>query len=353
VTDRIAIGAATLAAGQGGIANVARMSAAALIAAGHQVSLISYLDEAPAEISGARSSLAARGGKFRFAALCQLAGLRRWKLLYDSAGIARAHLRIAGLDRPYAVWMHGIESWERLRPDAARALRQAALVLVNSQYTLERFRSLHGDLPAARVCWLATEDDEPAAQGQPRTGPPTAMILGRVDADENYKGHAELVAAWPHVVKRVGQARLMIAGGGSGLAALKELVGRSPAASAIDVLGFVPSPEMPDLWRRATVLAMPSRGEGFGIAYVEAMRHGLPVVASRHDAGCEVNVDGETGFNVGLDREGDLARAMVALLADEGLAHRMGEAGRRRWREHFSFSRFKERFLTLFAEFLR
>jgi phosphatidylinositol alpha-1,6-mannosyltransferase len=62
---RIAIGAATLAAGRGGIAHVARISAAALIAAGHEVSLNAYLDDAPAAIAGTRFSATARGGKLR------------------------------------------------------------------------------------------------------------------------------------------------------------------------------------------------------------------------------------------------------------------------------------------------
>jgi phosphatidyl-myo-inositol dimannoside synthase len=349
---RVVLGAATFAAGQGGISHVARISATATIGVGCEVSLISYLDNAPMIIDGARSSTVAHGSKIRFAALCHLAALRASHVLYDSTGIARAHPRIPALRRPYAVWMHGIEAWEGLQPAALAMTHGAALVLVNSHYTLERFRSLHGELPTAHVCWLATQSDDLPAPSPPRTGRPTVLMLGRMDAGESYKGHAELVAAWPQVVRAVPQARLLIAGGGSGLSSVRKLVETSQVGSNIDVLGFVPEAEIARLWQQAAVFAMPSRGEGFGLVYIEAMRCGLPVVASVHDAGREVNLHGQTGFNVNLDREGELAERLILLLCNRALANCMGEAGRRRWHEHFRFSRFKERFLPLFVDFV-
>ena len=100
-----------------------------------------------------------------------------------------------------------------------------------------------------------------------------------------------------------------------------------------------------EAWRQAHVFAMPSRVEGFGMVYVEAMRQGLPVIASMQDAGQEVNIDGETGRNVDLNRPGALESALVELLSDADHARRMGEAGRRHWNRAFRYSNFKERFL--------
>jgi phosphatidylinositol alpha-1,6-mannosyltransferase len=89
---------------------------------------------------------------------------------------------------------------------------------------------------------------------------------------------------------------------------------------------------------------MPSRGEGFGLTYIEAMRWGIPVIASVHDAGQEVNVHGETGLNVSLDSPTALRDALVELLRDRNLARSMGANGQRRWREHFCYSAFRKRF---------
>jgi phosphatidylinositol alpha-1,6-mannosyltransferase len=97
---------------------------------------------------------------------------------------------------------------------------------------------------------------------------------------------------------------------------------------------------------------MPSRGEGFGLTYIEAMRWGLPVIASVHDAGQEINIHGETGLNVDLGSSDALKDAVIELLRDRDLAARMGAAGRQRWRRHFCYSAFRARFSEQLKHFL-
>jgi phosphatidylinositol alpha-1,6-mannosyltransferase len=240
--------------------------------------------------------------------------------------------------------MHGIDVWERARVEQLARLRAADVLLVNSDYTRVRAASLHRGLSRASVCWLATEADELPVLPPLADHPPTVMILGRIDASENYKGHRELIEAWPRVRKHVDDAQLLIAGDGSGRVALEQLARRSAPDGGIQFLGFVPDAEIPALFRRSNVFAMPSRGEGFGLAYIEAMRFGLPVVASIHDAAPEINLHGVTGLNVDLMRGDALAAALRQLLAEPQLASAYGAAGQRRWAEHFRFARFRERF---------
>ncbi|WP_207916072.1 glycosyltransferase family 4 protein [Aquabacter spiritensis] len=334
-----------MAAGRGGIARVARATARALAQHGVDVSLLSLLDDAPIRIDG-RASTTARGSKVRFVGRSYAAALTHAAFLYDSIGIARAHARIPGFRRPYAVWIHGVEVWCPLPPDRMRALRGADLVLVNSHYTLARVEELHGPLPNARVCWLATEEDAAAPVPAARaTGRPTVLMVGRVDRGTFYKGHQEVVAAWPALISTVPDARLVIVGDGTAMPDLHRLVRASPARDAIEIKGFVPEAEMPGIWNGAHVFAMPSRGEGFGLVYAEAMRHGVPVIASRQDAGQEINLDGVTGYNVDLDRPGDLTDRLRLLLTSPDRLVAMGAAGRARWQAHFRYGAFKDRFL--------
>ena len=346
------IGATLLAPGRGGIAAVARMTARTLAEAGADAALLSCLDEHPPEAAGAPARTA-RGSRARFAAELHAAALARDVFIYDSVGMARAHPHLPGLRRPYAVWVHGVEVWDHLSPARARALRGAALVLANSRFTLARLEARHGALAAAEVCPLATETDTPPAPRPPRPEGhrPTVLCLGRIDRAQMYKGQRELVACWPEVVRAVPGARLVIAGGGDGVALVRAAARRSPAAASIEVTGHVPERDLPALWASADVFAMPSRGEGFGLVYAEAMRHGLPVIASRQDAGQEVNRHGETGLNVDLDAPEALPAALVALLRDRALRERLGAGGARRWWRHYRYGAFRDRLAPILAAF--
>ncbi len=351
MSSRVLLAATSFRAGNGGIARVARLTARAL-ATGRpetRTDAISLLDDDPVDDLGVRVTVT-HSSKPRFALALHRAALGHSRFVYDFAGIARAHPRLPPLRRPFAVWMHGVEVWEDARADRLRALRSADLVLCNSHHTRQRAEELHGPLRNVRTCWLATEQDD-APPPPERRGPPTVLIVGRLD-EGAYKGHDALLEAWPGVVSAVPDARLVVVGGGSLLSSVRGAASRSSVAARIEVRGFVPEDRMPGLWDAATVFAMPSRGEGFGLVYVEAMRRAIPVVASVHDAGREVNVDGVTGYNVDLARPGELTERLIHLLRNDADARALGQNARARWQEHFRMSAFRERFLEATREFL-
>jgi len=343
---RVLLAAESLARGASGIARVARLMARVLAdeqRAGRLSAMaIALSDLAPAADLGI-SVGTAKGSRARFVAEVYAASFRSDAVLYDFAGMARAHPRLPGLRRPHLVWMHGIDAWEQARAEHLARLRAADLLLVPSSYSRARALRLHAGLEHARVCPLATEEDA-APPAPPFVGEPTALILSRLDAGGGYKGHRELIASWPEVVAAVPDARLLIAGDGPGRPVIEQLVAASPARARISLLGFVPEPALAALWARAWVLAMPSRGEGFGLTYIEAMRHGVPVLTSLQDAGWEVNADGVTGVSVDLDRPGALAGALGALLSSSERAAALGAGGRARWSEHYAYPRFRARF---------
>ncbi|BGE83712.1 MULTISPECIES: glycosyltransferase family 4 protein [Methylosinus] len=346
---RVFFGSALVAPGRGGIARVARMTARALAQSGaERVEGLSYLDRRTIDIAGLRMR-PALGSKLLYALLAHRHGLRATHAIYDSVGVARAHPRFAGI--PYALWLHGIEAWGPMPAEHRAAVRGAALAIVNSRTTLERHQSANGPLANARLCWLGTEQDEAPGERAGFEGPPRVLIVGRIEAPEGRKGHDELVDVWPRVAAAAPGARLVIAGSGTGFAALRAKVAGSSAAGSIDLLGHVPEPDMPALFASAHVFAMPSRQEGFGVVYAEAMRHGLPVVASREDAGCEINVDGETGYNVSALDQPMLAETLIALLREPDRCATLGEAAFERWRRHFRYSCFARRFLDIWNEF--
>lgn len=88
------------------------------------------------------------------------------------------------------------------------------------------------------------------------------------------------------------------------------------------------------------MFALPSRGEGFGMVYLEAMACGKPVIGGAHGGAPEVIEDGVTGYLVPHGDAAQLATSIETLLSDPSLAQKMGERGRQRLEREFRFTVF-------------
>ncbi len=346
----VLLSAQSLAAGNGGISAVARLTASVL-SSRCWVEALACQDAADHRIESVSvRAFANRRLPFFLANLA--AAQRATHVIYDFAGTARAHVDLPLRHRPYAVWVHGWEVWRAFSPKYSHALSGARLILANSAYTVAR---ANGALPRGVevvACPLATRQGSPPARIGPAEGRPTVMLLGR--ADELFaKGHDLLIEIWPDVVSAVPDAHLLLVGGGNALDRVRDLAAASSARNAIEITGFAPDDALEAYWRRATVFAMPGFAEGFGLVYAEAMRRGLPVVASTEDAGQEINVEGITGYNISRDCKKRLTEVLVTLLRDRDLARALGTAGHLRWKQEYTFSAFERRLTNATERFLR
>jgi phosphatidylinositol alpha-1,6-mannosyltransferase len=266
--------------------------------------------------------------------------------VFDLLGPARIQALLpAPLRAPYLVPLYGIEAWRPLSWDRARALNLAAAVVAISRYTLERARPFCPGLERAAVLPLALEERRPAGAIDhallARLGEGFALIVGRMAPGERYKGHDELLETMPGLLAAVPGARLVVAGDGADRLRLAARAAGLGLDGRVTFTGFVSEATLAELYRRCAVFALPSRGEGFGLVFLEAMRAGKPCVAARGSAAEEVVVEDETALLVDpADREA-LAAALTRLLREPSLARRLGEAGRRRWQREFTVERFR------------
>jgi glycosyltransferase involved in cell wall biosynthesis len=181
------------------------------------------------------------------------------------------------------------------------------------------------------------------------------LFVGRLTP---HKGVDRLIRALP------AGAALRIAGGGGHDPRPPErdypdLLHRLARDREVTFLGPVPDPDLPGLYRRAAVLAMPSVdrtcygrhvpvSELLGLTALEAMASGTPVVASRIGGLAEVVVDGETGF---LVEPGDLAALrdrLSLVLSDRALAARLGANARDLVVQRFTWRACAERCLAAY-----
>jgi glycosyltransferase involved in cell wall biosynthesis len=96
------------------------------------------------------------------------------------------------------------------------------------------------------------------------------------------------------------------------------------------------------------IFVLPSWSEGFPLVILEAMAAGCPVISTRVGAIPEVVLDGVTGILVEKQNPQQLAQAMITLIENPDLRRQMGQAGRKRFEEHFTFDRCIDRMIAVF-----
>jgi glycosyltransferase involved in cell wall biosynthesis len=246
------------------------------------------------------------------------------------ADLLHAHWLFAGWvaersGKPYVVqvWGTDVELARRAPWLARRVLRGARLVIAASNDLAERARALG----AREVRVIPSGVELPERVGT-EAEPAEVLYAGRLSAE---KGVLELLDAAEGL-------NLVVAGDGP-------LRDRIPFAR-----GFVPHDELQQLYARAAVIACPSRREGFGVACLEAMAHGRPVVATRVGGLLDLVVDGETGIVVPPRDPAALRSALERLLADPDLRRKLGAAGRDRAGTHFSWEKVTDATLAAYAE---
>ena len=227
-----------------------------------------------------------------------------------------------------------------------RALARRASCIIAITESLARFQIERVGLPARKVVTVHYGlDTLPPAWGTnpPDDVAPTASVALAVCRLERQKGLDVAIRALAIARSTEPRLELVVLGEGREREALASLAGE--LGVPVHLLGRVP--DVGAWLARAAVLVHPVRWEGFGLAVLEAMLAGLPVVASRVSSLPELVEDGVTGRLVTPDDPVGLAGALTETLG-EGRAY--GAAGRRRAQERFSVARMADATLGVYRD---
>ncbi|HEX9985802.1 MAG TPA: glycosyltransferase family 4 protein [Thermoanaerobaculia bacterium] len=237
---------------------------------------------------------------------------------------------------------HGVEAWKPLRDPLSNALVHRCRGIISvSAVTRDRLRGWSGYqgpmyvLPnAIRAERYGIRPKNPALVERYKVaGKRVLLTVGRMDAGERYKGFDEVMEVLPSLPEDV---VYMIAGGGNDVLRLQQKAVELGVGGRIAFTGIFAEEEKPDLYNLADVYVMPSRGEGFGFVFLEALASGVPVIASTQDGGREALLNGELGVLVEPGDAAELRRAIEQLLAQPARAVPEGLA-------YFSFENFERR----------
>lgn len=152
------------------------------------------------------------------------------------------------------------------------------------------------------------------------------------------KGYRELFGAMPQILKAAPTTQFWIMGTGGLRTELEATARAGGFLQQVRFAGF--RRDSADVMNAIDVLALPSRREPCALVYVEAALSAKPIVACRAGGAPESVADGETGILVPVNDSPAIAEAVLGLLENRDFARRMGEAGRQRALEIFSWSKF-------------
>jgi phosphatidyl-myo-inositol dimannoside synthase len=216
------------------------------------------------------------------------------------------------------VQMHGIEAWPRPSRFRRVAVESADLVLCVSRYTRAAVLSWAAIAPE-RVLVMSNTVGEVFTPGDGAAmraalglqGKCVLLTVGRVDSRERYKGHDLVIGAISELVAQGHDVAYIVIGEGDDRSRLEALARERGLAERVRFLGSVGRQHLIEAYRMTDLFVMPSTGEGFGIAFLEAMASGTPALGLGFAGANDPLADGDLGIAACKE---SLARDIAAAL---------------------------------------
>jgi phosphatidylinositol alpha-1,6-mannosyltransferase len=269
--------------------------------------------------------------------------------------------------KPYVVYIHAMEVTNRKWKYLYKViLKHATRIVTGSSYSKSLVRRLFG-LECVDVIHPSVDVDFPERKPAPPneegavTRKETKVILtvGRIDAEERYKGHDTVIEAMRLVLGSIPNAEYWVVGDGTDRPRLEAVARETGVGRAVRFFGQVQ--DVTPFYEECDVFVMVAetiddgtviKGEGFGLVYIEAASFGKPIIAGDCGGATDAVIDDCTGFLIPPKEPGILADRLVYLLKNPDVAKAMGQRAKKRVLTHFNHGRQLDEFENVLAETL-
>lgn len=257
--------------------------------------------------------------------------------------------------------LHAEDSWGFDRPMIYRAIQRADRYIAYTEF--ERDHLVARGIRRDRIVVIGGGVDPERFTGLDSTawrverGIGSAPLVALVGQQAPHKGIGALLAAMPEIWRSAPDTHLVVAGRTTLHSGDLRRMAASLAPPGEGRVTFLDQPndrETATLIKSCDIFALPSRHESFGLVYLEAWICGRPVIGARIGSVSSVIEEGRDGLLVDPGDSGDLARAVLRLIDSPDLRRRMGEAGRRKTLERYTWEsvvpRFRETYRQVIEE---
>jgi phosphatidyl-myo-inositol dimannoside synthase len=256
------------------------------------------------------------------------------------------------------LFAHGIEVWQPLSATRKKMLRKCDTILAVSQFTKNKLVEMCG-IQDSRITVFNNCLDPylPAPHpgkdtrfmekyGLQKTNP-LLFTLTRMSSKELYKGYDHVLYSLSNLKAKFPGIKYMIAGkyDETEKKRLDTLIGKTSIKDDVIFTGYVPDEDLASLFSLADVYVMPSKKEGFGIVFIEAMYYGIPVIAGNKDGSADALNNGKLGMLVDCDNQGDIENAIEKVIQNRDFY----KPDRVLLNQLFSFESYKEKCTSILA----
>jgi glycosyltransferase involved in cell wall biosynthesis len=230
--------------------------------------------------------------------------------------------QVAGI--PYWTVVHGIDAWNIENLQLQRSLHHADCILAVSNYTRDRLLKEQNLDPKKIVVLPNTFNSE---QFQIADKPvnllhkynlgleqPVILTVARLSRSEQYKGYDKILMSLPQIRQAIPNVHYILVGKGDDKSRIQQLIIDCQLEDCVTLAGFVPDEQLAAHYHLCDVFAMPSKGEGFGIVYLEALACGKPTLGGNQDGAIDALCQGELGALVNPDSISEISQALIQIL---------------------------------------
>ena len=230
--------------------------------------------------------------------------------------------RLLGI--PYWIVAYGIDVWNVTDPFKIQALHDADKIISIGEYTRNRLiqeQNLSIDrIPLLPVTFDASRfaiDQKPdylLDRYGLHTDRPIILTVARLAGEDRYKGYDQILAALPQIRAQIPNVHYILVGKGDDRPRIERTIADLQLQDCVTLTGFIPDAELGDHYNLCDVFAMPSKGEGFGIVYLEALACGKPTLGGDRDGATDALCHGELGALVNPDDVESIAQTLIQIL---------------------------------------
>jgi glycosyltransferase involved in cell wall biosynthesis len=225
---------------------------------------------------------------------------------------------------PYWVIIHGVDAWTLTDKHKIKALKSASKIISVSQYTKNRVIQEQNMTPDLITLLPNTFDaGKFTIQLKPQylfdryqldSNNQIILTVTRLSQSDGYKGYDQIIQALPTIRQQIPNIHYLLVGKGDDRDRIEKLIKDHHLQDFVTLTGFVPDHELNDHYNLCDVFAMPSKGEGFGIVYLEALACGKPTIGGNQDGAIDALCNGELGILIDPDNIDQIAQAIVDIL---------------------------------------